>query len=334
VLQLFTICACVALATGPGPSTEPVAGERAASAHVLELDGTAYAAASEVTLAKTAPLELASLHNVYRLSENIVTGAEPHDAESFAAIAGMGVKTILSVDGKTPDAAAAAALGMRYVHIPIQYWGISDDELVRLAKTFRELPGPFYVHCFHGKHRGPAAASVGRLVLDGASREQTLAEMRQWCGTASQYEGLYQSIALGDIPDAATTAAYEWSFPAAHSFEGFRGVMISVSRAFDSIESMQQNGWAVPSHHPDIDPVNESAILASLFERAVSLDELADRSGHFEELIRQSRAQSLTLRDALMSNRRTGGADWARADAAFNDMTASCNACHTVYRNR
>ena len=43
-------------------------------------------------------------------------------------LADMGVKTILSVDGKTPDVEAAKKLGMRYVHVPIQYRGITESE--------------------------------------------------------------------------------------------------------------------------------------------------------------------------------------------------------------
>ena len=70
-------------------------------------------------------------------------------------------------------------------------------------KTFRELDGPFYVHCFHGKHRGPAAAAaLGRIAVDGVPREQAIAEMRQWCGTSEKYEGLYRTIAEVLRPDA------------------------------------------------------------------------------------------------------------------------------------
>ena len=48
--------------------------------------------------------------------------------------------------------------------------GINEDEIAMIAKTFREVEGPFYVHCYHGKHRGPAAAAIGRVALDGLGR--------------------------------------------------------------------------------------------------------------------------------------------------------------------
>ena len=139
----------------------------------LVFNSTAYeAAGSLVTLDVVPPQEFPGLHHVFSLSDNIISGAEPDGDRALAEIASMGVKTILSVDGKAPDVETARDYGMRYVHVPIQYKGISTDELLVITKTFREAEGPFYVHCFHGKHRGPAAAAVGRLVIDGLSREQ------------------------------------------------------------------------------------------------------------------------------------------------------------------
>ncbi|MCA9003240.1 MAG: hypothetical protein KDB61_15055, partial [Planctomycetes bacterium] len=154
-------------------------GTQAESTAPMDAGTDVLAVAQNFSLTPAQPTEFPGLHNVFHLSENIVSGGEPHGREALETIAKMGVKTILSVDGKIPDAATAAELGMRYVHIPIQYSGIDENEWLEIAKTFREVEGPFYVHCFHGKHRGPAAAEVGRLILDGISREHALAEMYQ-----------------------------------------------------------------------------------------------------------------------------------------------------------
>jgi protein tyrosine/serine phosphatase len=37
---------------------------------------------------------------------------------------------------------------------------ISQERTKELAKADRELAGPIYLHCHHGKHRSPAAAVV------------------------------------------------------------------------------------------------------------------------------------------------------------------------------
>jgi protein tyrosine phosphatase (PTP) superfamily phosphohydrolase (DUF442 family) len=202
----------------------------------IQVTSSAYEAAAVSQLPEQAPIEYPGLHHLFWLSDDILSGAEPEGDVALEKLAEMGIKTILSVDGKAPDAETAKKLGMRYVHVPIRYRGIEQDELLKIAKTFRELEGPFYVHCYHGVHRGPAAAAVGRVVLDGAPREQAIAEMRQYCGTSSKYEGLYGAIAFGQLPSAEETQAYPFGFEAQHQFRGFRHAMVDLARSWDLIK--------------------------------------------------------------------------------------------------
>ena len=167
----FGLSAC---RSGPGSDGDRAAFSAPAvvAEPMAEGTGTAYEAAALLRLPETPPENHPALHNVYALSENIISGGEPENEEAFRILQDMGVRTILSVDGKVPDAALAERYGMKYVHVPIQYKGITAAEVAQITKTFREQEGPFYVHCFHGKHRGPAAAAqLGRLVLDGIARE-------------------------------------------------------------------------------------------------------------------------------------------------------------------
>lgn len=265
----------------------------------LLLQGSAYEAAGRVDLPAVAPTEAPGLHHVFALSENIISGAEPEGSEALATIASWGVRTLVSVDGKAPDAEVAAGLGMRYVHVPIQYAGITEDEVLRIAKTFRELPGPFYVHCYHGKHRGPAAAAIGRVVLDGVPRDRAIAEMRQWCTTSSKYEGLYATIATADLPTSAATARYDYSFEAAHSFEGTRACMVEMTRKWDLIEASERLGWAADPEHPDVDVLQEAAQLHQLFEVCSDLEESRTYPDDYREWLESGRAGAEALVQAL-----------------------------------
>jgi protein tyrosine phosphatase (PTP) superfamily phosphohydrolase (DUF442 family) len=293
----------------------------------------AYETANEVKLDKVPPTAPKGLHNVYQLSENIISGSEPHGEDGLRSVAAMGVKTILSVDGKEPDQELAAKLGMRYVHVPIQYKTISPDEVKEIAKTFRELEGPFYVHCFHGKHRGPAAAAVGRVVLDGASREQAIAEMRQWCGTSQKYEGLYRVIATGDLPPDAETRALAWNFPAKHSAQGLRGMMVLASRGFDNLKDVVGREWVNDPEHPDLVPAHEADTLARAFAHAPAED-LKGWPDDFQLWMKQAGELTGKLRDAVqtMSEKGTPEAK-AHATKAFKAVDASCNQCHKAYRD-
>ena len=322
--------------TSQPESRAALASSRDESSPPLRLEGSAYDAAARVTLPDVPPGEYPGLHNVFVLSDSIVSGAEPQGREALEQVASMGVRTILSVDGKVPDAETAEALGMRYVHVPIQYKGIEREELLKIAKTFRELEGPFYVHCYHGKHRGPAAAAVGRVVLDGVPRDRAIAEMRQWCATSSKYEGLYAAVAAAEIPTADETAAFGFDFEPAHTFEGLRAGMILMARTWDLVEVVDQSAWALDPEHPDVDPLQQATQLHQLFELIADQEEMASWQDDFRAWLEQGRAGSERLMRALSSCSQDGvlDAEWrAEADRAYDLVRESCTRCHAGYRN-
>lgn len=333
--------ACTALACTTSESQAPASGDSAAPEvrHAMSLpppmhlSGTAHEAAKLVPLTPRKPEELPGLHNVFHLSDDIISGSEPHGAEGLEALHDMGVRTILSVDGKEPDAEAAAALGMRYVHIPIQYSGFSDGELAEITKAFRELEGPFYVHCFHGKHRGPAAAAVGRVVLDGASRETAIGEMKQYCGTSEKYEGLYREIAITPFPTAAETARLNYAFEAVHRPEGMVGVMVQMARAHDYLVELEKRQWEFDPEHPDVDAYNEAVKIRQAFETAQELTQVVAGPDDLREWMAQSLADSRKLVQATEAQRSGTAEAAADASATFQRIKQGCNDCHAAYRD-
>lgn len=332
-LLLLVLLGC---STAPESRDSVTSSSAPRPADPLPLGGSAYEAAGEVGLPEVPPSEQPGLHNVYKLSDNIISGAEPADEEALATIASWGVETILSVDGKVPDHETAEELGMRYVHVPIQYSGIERDELLKIAKTFRELEPPFYVHCYHGKHRGPAGAAVGRVVLDGVPRDRAIAEMRQWCATASKYEGLYSTIATADLPADEETASFDFDFSPAHSFEGLRGAMVQMARKWDLLEAAERRDWAPDPDHPDVDVLQEATQLHQVYEATSNLEEIRAYPDDFRAWLEDGRSGAEALVRAL--EERSMAAQpateaLAAADTAYTRLAESCADCHTGYRN-
>src|SRR5207237_1872933 len=115
--------------------------------------------------------------------------------------------------GARPDVALARQYGLRYVHLPIGYDGVSPAQALRLAKAVYELPKPIYIHCHHGKHRGPAAAAIAHLCLDErCSVDTVLAEMRR-AGTDPHYRGLYAAPTTFHRPTREELARVPTAFP-------------------------------------------------------------------------------------------------------------------------
>ncbi|MEO0660753.1 MAG: hypothetical protein AAFZ87_04380 [Planctomycetota bacterium] len=325
-----------ALGLFPEPAPRTARVDSDGTALPLSLPGSAYDAAGVVQLPDVAPTDYPSIAHVYALSDSIVTGGEPLDPEALFQVAEWGVKTVLSVDGKVPDAETARALGMRYVHVPVRYKGFTDEELLKITKVFRELEGPFYVHCFHGKHRGPAAAAIGRIAIDGLGRERAIAEMREWCGTAQKYEGLYRTVATAEIPTAADTAAFDYDFAEAHEHGALRETMIELMRVYDEIDLVAQPaGWNADPAHPDIDALQSATQISQLLRACDGRSsEVPEAGADYDEMM----AESITAADVLVAQLTDGRAEGApepsKLDAAFAEVKATCRECHTLYRNR
>ena len=189
------------------------------SAPVEEIGGTqepaavaADAAASVLLPPGPHPDQYPNLPRLLRVSPNIYTGGQPVGDEAFDQLSQLGVRIVVSVDGYAPDAAAAKAKGLRYIHIPMGYDGVSPRDGASLTRLVREHNGPFYIHCHHGQHRGPTAAAIA-CVASGVATSRQARDVLKASGVAKQYIGLWRDVAAfqpppsdADLPELVETA--------------------------------------------------------------------------------------------------------------------------------
>ena len=148
---------------------------------------------SKQPFAKMEALEsIGQLHNVFRLGE-LLCGSQPESGDDLDALQQLGVRTIISVDGLPPDFEAARIRGLEYVHIPFGYDTIPSLQQQHLISTYLRRDGLIYLHCHHGKHRGPAAAALTAIACQGMSQEAALEFMGR-AGTSRTYDGLWESV--------------------------------------------------------------------------------------------------------------------------------------------
>jgi protein tyrosine phosphatase (PTP) superfamily phosphohydrolase (DUF442 family) len=263
------------------------------------------------------------------LSDDIARGAQPKSGESFRQLAAAGIRTIISVDGARPDIENARKHGLRYVHIPFGYDTVPPDQQLALAKTVRELPGPFFVHCHHGKHRGPAGAVLAQMALGGMTPPEAVAELRR-AGTAAKYTGLYACARDHRSPDEAETRAHGFDFPETAPVPALAEAMATIDRRWDGIKLVRQAGWRQPPDHPDVSPAHEALQLRELFTELVRAEKTADRPPEYHGWMKQSRDASVRLEDALRSD----PSDTDAAETAFETLRSTCASCHKAHRNR
>ncbi len=263
--------------------------------------------------------EAAGVHNLHRVSPNLWSGSSPEGNAGFASLQSLGIKTVISVDGAAPVIAIAAKYGLRYVHLPVGYDGIPHKRALEMAKAVRDLPGPVYVHCHHGKHRGPAAAAVIRLCLDpDFTPEQAEAWMKQ-AGTDPRYTGLFELPKTLKRPTKAELDAAPADFPAVARVADLTRVMVAVDETWDKLKAAKAANWPEPAKS-----AGDAVLLIEHYREAKRLPQSAE----FTKLLAAAETEAGTLEWAL---RRP---DAKSADAAFAASHAICNRCHGEFRDR
>jgi protein tyrosine phosphatase (PTP) superfamily phosphohydrolase (DUF442 family) len=276
-------------------------------------------------------LEIRGIENAYRLSPRLLSGGQPGGSEAFSALKELGVRTIISVDGATPDVEAARSFGLRYVHLPVGYDGIPRAQAVRIVKAVARLPAPVFVHCHHAKHRGPAAVAICGLAAEGWTEEQALGWLKR-AGTSTEYRGLYASAKDFEMPTPDELSRVGNAFPERAKVTAFVETMVRVDERWENLKAAQTAGFKAPSGHPDIDPPHEALQLAEQFREATRLSDVQARGSGFVRLLEAAERQASLLRETSRMYCDAPSPDLRkRVEAAFIAVGKSCSICHTRY---
>jgi hypothetical protein len=268
--------------------------------------------------------ELPGLHNVWRVTPKLLSGSSPEGDAGFLSLQSLGVQTILSVDGAKPDTKRATAFGMAYVHLPIGYDGISEERARQLAKAVRDLPGPVYIHCHHGKHRGPAAALTAVRGLDHRCGVDDALKAMEKIGTDPKYLGLYDAARTCQPIEPAVLDAMPLEFPSSAGTAPQVGLMVAIDEHFDRLKLIRKAGWTVPASHPDLVPAQEALMLREQYRELARVPDTKEYRGWVEE----SEANAGELEEAIRAK-----AERAKLDAALAKVQADCARCHKAHRD-
>lgn len=279
------------------------------------------------------PLQLPGIENAFQATSRVYSGGQPDGDEAFAALQQLGVRTLISVDGAKPDVERAARFGLRYVHLPHGYDGISSNTAVRLAKAAAIAEGPVFVHCHHGKHRGPAAVGIICQATANWTTNDAVAFMKR-AGTAADYPGLYRANTGFHVPTPAELARVPADFPSRVEVSGLVDAMVELDHRWDHLKTIQAAGWRVPVNQPDLVPATEAKLLAEAYRELQRTPEAQARSAEFLTALRTAETRA----DALHAQLKSVGdspddAALLRLEAQFREAGQSCTGCHRQFRN-
>jgi protein tyrosine phosphatase (PTP) superfamily phosphohydrolase (DUF442 family) len=261
------------------------------------------------------------VENFHEVGSDLCVGGEPVGDRAFRGLAERGVRTVVTVDGAKPDVATARKYGLRYVHIPIGYDGVPAEAGLALARVARDCDGPVYVHCHHGKHRGPAAAAVIGIACGRLDHESAIHLLEQ-AGTSRDYAGLWRDVAVyvpppenAKLPELVETA----------EVDTLAVSMAEIDHVYDRLKAIEGAGWRTPADQPDLVPRHEATLLLEAFRESARLlppDRAALKPG-----LTAAEGLAAELTEAL----KTGDSPTATAKLAA--LKATCTACHRQHRD-
>jgi hypothetical protein len=265
------------------------------------------------------------LPNLIRVTPGVYSGGLPEGPAAFGELRRLGIATVISVDGAIPDVVSATNAGLRYVHLPHGYDGVPAERGHELARAIRDLPGPIYIHCHHGKHRSPAAAAVacietGTLSADHARNLLALA------GTGPQYRGLYRSVESATRVEAAILDRASNHFPEQVPPAPLVEEMIAVDKLLDGLTQAETVGWP-SSNRPSDDPTHQALLLHEHFVEMGRLEEVARQSIAFQQSMAEGESAANQLQEFLRQDLR------ASASQQLKLVRRNCQQCHQQFRD-
>jgi hypothetical protein len=128
------------------------------------------------------PLAREGLPNLAQIEPDLFRGAQPEPA-GFLALRGMGVRTIVNLRTASPDLDGMHESGLAddafdYVEIPM----LASRPDIEKARAFLAVAAdptrrPLFFHCKHGADRTGAMAAAYRVVVQGWSAQDAIAEL-------------------------------------------------------------------------------------------------------------------------------------------------------------
>lgn len=271
------------------------------------------------------------LPNAYWVHKDLLSGGMPHGPDAFEELRRLGIKTIISVDGIKPDVASAERRGMRYVHLPHGYDGISKERLMEITKAIRDLEKPVYLHCHHGKHRGPTAAAAA-CVSAGWLPPHTAPIILKTAGTNPAFKGLVATATNATPLNPQTLDELQVEFVPIAEVPPIIETMVAIDEVFDRLKTSQRDGWK------NEDQANGLLLNEHFMElsRAESHGAHGARQPEFQELLRQGLEATGLLERQLTAVESSATNDPLLLQAINDTMkrvSQNCTQCHVQFRD-
>lgn len=277
-----------------------------------------FSSANELSIKK---LESENLENLLEVQKFLISGGEPKTEKSFQELSRRGVKVIVSVDGAIPKVDLAKKYGMQYVHIPTGYNMLSKHILLSIKALAKKVDQKLYIHCHHGKHRGPTVAAVFLIEKNVCTNEESL-KLLEEAGTGKQYKGLWASVekfveqqVIEPLPELVSISKVDSMVES----------MAKIDRLYDNLRASYDLGWQPLPNNPDFSAVHGALIMKEFLRESGRAIKGSDPEQY--KLFLESEKIAEALEESLV------GENKGSSGKLLKNLKQSCIKCHKKFRD-
>jgi protein-tyrosine phosphatase len=130
----------------------------------------------------------------------------------------VNLEVFLNDDGAFDGAAVSSDLtqSVEYFHLPdwepvhLVNWSLLDKHVAQLLAIISEAPRPVYIHCLDGIDRTNTLAAAYRVLIEGVSREEAVAEMARFRSPWLRFDAKYINSLQGERRAEILRNVTEW----------------------------------------------------------------------------------------------------------------------------
>jgi protein tyrosine phosphatase (PTP) superfamily phosphohydrolase (DUF442 family) len=124
------------------------------------------------------PVASTALPNWYQIDEGLYRSQQP-ERRGFEEAKAKGIRTVINLRAGHSDAKLVEGLGLNLVEVPMNANDFTEDHILRALRAIQDSPKPVLIHCEHGADRAGVVSAAYRVVVQGWSKAEAIAELKK-----------------------------------------------------------------------------------------------------------------------------------------------------------
>jgi protein tyrosine/serine phosphatase len=146
------------------------------------------------------PITLEGVPNLHQITPTLYRSEQP-TALGFRNLEKLGVRTVINLRAFNSDDDEVRGTGLRTERVKILTWNVDDAHVVDVMRMLRNPDnGPFLIHCQHGADRTGLMSAMYRILEQGWTADDALAELRDGgYGYHAMWKNILRYVRSADV---------------------------------------------------------------------------------------------------------------------------------------